>query len=508
MSQRAAITGYAVAESTARPSGERAGSRYQCSIPDHEIGRQRALQTSRTRRQYPAGHAATLACSRLAPLSAAHRTGVVIATSAADRQDVARLPDALLAPRAARSARDRLDVLVAVSRFLPATLAQAVAAMLGTQGPEVCLLGDCGLAPLAVASLFIDTGRADAMVVVAVDPRPGDSARYQAVAVLLERTAAADSTIPPPSAAALTTDNATCVAAISDYLSHPSAPHDDRAGVPGTPCDIAWAGRSASRSADPDRWLDDGRTLLDECLRAAGTRDLGVVTASFLDLSPEHALHAVERGGAQDEIAREARPATFEDRLRRHAIDRALRGPYVGVTGIPGASLVALAIAEDLISQAAVPSVAVIAGDWMGDGTARALTVLGCPDRLHLRSSVSALLLQQAPDRPAARRVRTLIARRDACDKFAGELRAHAPSHTLASGCTGADLDAARHFVMSSFAPPVSGQHPDRRERRFLGADAAVRLAEMLQMPGRAALSVRNELGGSGVVLLDAACPT
>jgi hypothetical protein len=502
MPRRAAITGHALAEATARPSAERGGSQYLPSIPDHEIGKQRALQTARARRHYPAGHAAKLACSQLAPLSAAHRTGVVIATSAADRQDVARIPDAFLTPHAARSSRDRLDVLVAVSRFLPGALAQAVAAMLGTRGPEVCLPGDCGLAPLAVASLFIETGRADAMVVVAVDPPPGDSARYQAVAVLLEQPTATGRAIPPPSAGALTTDNAACVTAIKQYLSHLLATHDDGTGGPGAPCEISWAGRSAPGPADPGQWLDDGRTLLDECLRAAGTRDLGLVTASFLDLSPEHALDAVEHGAEADEIAREARRTTFEDGLRRHAIDRALRGPYVGVTGIPGASLLALAIAEDLIRQAAVPSVAVIAGDWMGDGAARALTVLGCPDRLHMRSSVSALLLERATHRSAARRVRTLIARRDACDEFAGELRAHAPSHTLASGCTGADVDAARHFL-SSCAPRRCLQHADRRERRFLGADAAECLADLLDLPGRAALSVRNDLGGSGVVLLD-----
>jgi len=230
MPRRAAITGHALAEAAARPSGEPAGSRYPPSIPDHKIGRQRALQAARASRRYPAGHAAKLACSQLAPLSAGHRTGVVIATSAADRQDVARIPDAFRTPAAARSSRDRLDVLVAVSRFLPGTLAQAVAAMLGTRGPEVCLPGDCGLAPLAVASLFIETGRADAMMVVAADPRPGDAARYQAVAVLLE-TAAPGRAFPPPSAAALTTGNAACVAAITEYLSHPpAAPPGDRAG--------------------------------------------------------------------------------------------------------------------------------------------------------------------------------------------------------------------------------------------------------------------------------------
>lgn len=222
-----------------------------------------------------------------------------------------------------------------------------------------------------------------------------------------------------------------------------------------------------------------------------------MVSASFAGLSPEHALHAIERGAAPDEVAREARRTTFEDALRRHAADRVLRGPYVTVTGIPGASLLALAIAQDLIATAAVPAVAVVAGDWMGAGAARALAALGCPERPHLRSSMSALVLGRGGDHRGARRVRSLVARRDACDEFAADLLAHAPAVSMASGCTTEDLNAARRFI----APPHS---PASRAGRFLGADALVCLADLLDQGGRAALSVRNELGGSGLVLLDA----
>jgi len=507
MPPRPAIVGHALAEATVRPSHEPAGSVYGPSIADHEIASRRAFQYSRARRLYPAYNAATLACSRLGPLSAARRTGLVVATSAADRRAVGRIPEAFLTPCEAAPRRSRrLDVLVAVSRFISGGLAQDIATMLGTRGPELCLPGDCGVAPLAVASLFVETGRADTMVVVAVDPRPDDSACYGAVAVVIERPATAGRTVPAPHAAAMTTDRAACVPAIGEYLSHAPAPHAE-AGASGTQCAVRWARQATLGSADPASWLDAGRQLLDECLQVAGTRELGVVAASFADLSPEHALHAIEHGASPAEVAHEAGRATFEDGLRRHASRRAVRGPYVAVTGIPGASLLALAIAEDLIGRAVAPAVAVLAGDWMGTGTIRALEALSCPERPHLRSSVTALVLERASDQPAARRMRSFVARRDACDKFGAELSAHAPSHTMASGCTGQDLTAARHFITAPSSPAEyrGRPHPIGRTGRFLGADAAACLADLLALPGSAALSIRNDLGGSGLVLLDAA---
>lgn len=515
MPPRPAIVARALAEATARPSREQGGSGYPPPfLADHEVTSRRARAYSQVLRQYPAMHAARLACSRLGQLRAARRTGLVIATSAADRQAVARIPGAFKAPCEAGSLNGRrLDVLLAVSRFLSGSLAQDVATMLGTGGPELCVPGDCGVAPLALAALFIDSGRADAMVVVAVDPRADDPARYEAVAVVIDRTPTTGHAVPPPSAE-MTKGAVACVPAIRDYLSRApvaagtapdaSVRHSVRRGA--GRCVVRWAaqaesGASAHDGPDgpdgPDGWLDGGRKLLDECVRVAGTTELGVVSASFAGLSPEHALHAIERGAAPDEVARQARRTTFEDVLRRHAADRVLRGPYVTVTGIPGASLLALAIAQDLIETAAVPAVAIVAGDWMGAGAARALGALGCPERPHLRSSMSALVLGRGDGDRGARGVRSFVARRGACDEFTAELLAHAPAVAMASGCTTADLDAARHFI----APPHS---PASRAGRFLGADALVCLADLLDQPGRAALSIRNELGGSGLVLLDA----
>ncbi len=514
---RPLITSHARAEAVARPAREPASAGYGVSLADHEIGGRRRAQNALARRLYPALHAVTLACSRLGFREAGERTGLageraglageraglVIATSAADRHAVARSPQVFLPPiteSAAQRAR-RLDVLLAVSRFVSGGLAQDVAAMLGTRGLELCLPGDCGLTPLAVARLFIDSGRADAMVVVCVDPRAGDPGRHEAVAVVVERTAAAGIAVPSLSAA-LSTDTAACVPAIGTYLA--GGPGDRRTDAPGTPgidCTVRWAAPAAPEPVDIGDFVDRGRRLLDESLRAAGSRELGVVVASLLDLSPEHALAAIERGAAPPEVAGEAGRMTFAGGLRQHHVDRGLRGPYIAVTGIPGASLLSLAIAEDLISQGVVPAVAIIAGDWVGAGATRALAVLDCPDRPYLRSSVSALVLGPAGGQAGGRRIRSLVARRDACDDFGAELSAHAPDDTSASGCTGEDLAAALAFIGRSSLPaaPVGPSLS-----RFLGADALARVSGSLGLPGRAAVSVRNALGGSGVVLLGA----
>jgi len=507
---RPLITSHARAEAVARPAREPASAGYGVSLADHEIGGRRRAQNALARRLYPALHAVTLACSRLGFPEAGERAGpaferagLVIATSAADRHAVARSPQVFLPPitESAPQRARRLDVLLAVSRFVSGGLAQDVAAMLGTRGPELCLPGDCGLTPLAVARLFIDSGRADAMVVVCVDPRAGDPGRHEAVAVVVERTAAAGIAVPSLSAA-LSTDTAACVPAIGTYLA--GGPGDRRTDAPGTPgidCTVRWAAPAAPEPVDIGDFVDRGRRLLDESLRAAGSRELGVVVASLLDLSPEHALAAIERGAAPPEVAGEAGRMTFAGGLRQHHVDRGLRGPYIAVTGIPGASLLSLAIAEDLISQGVVPAVAVIAGDWVGAGATRALAVLDCPDRPYLRSSVSALVLGPAGGQAGGRRIRSLVARRDACDDFGAELSAHAPDDTSASGCTGEDLAAALAFIGRSSLPaaPVGPSLS-----RFLGADALARVSGSLGLPGRAAVSVRNALGGSGVVLLGA----
>lgn len=504
MPPRPLITAHARAEAVARSAREPALAGYESSIADHEIGKRRRAQDSLARRLYPALHAVTLACSRLGPLGAGRRTGLVIATSAADRHAVARSPQAFLPPIAGAAAQQsrRLDVLLAVSRFVSGGLAQDVAAMLGTRGPELCLPGDCGLTPLAVAGLFIDSGRADAMVVACVEPRADDPGRHEAVAVVIERTAAAGIAVPSPSAA-LATDTAACVPAIEHYLADGLAlsrsdSRTDAPRTPGTGCAVRWAAPTAPEPVDPESFVDRGRRLLDESLRAAGSRELGVVVASLLDLSPEHALAAIERGAATPEVAGEAGRMTFAGGLRQHHIDRGLRGPYIAVTGIPGASLLSLAIAEDLISQGTVPAVAVIAGDWVGAGAARALAVLSCPDRPYLRSSVSALVLGPADDHVGGRRIRSLVARRNACDEFGAELCAHAPDDTIASGCTSDDLATALAFIGQSSLPAAP------RASRFLGADALACVADSLDLSGRAAVSVRNALGGSGLVLLDA----
>ncbi|WP_214317720.1 hypothetical protein [Nonomuraea sediminis] len=504
MPPRPLITGHARAEAVARPAREPALAGYESPVADHEIGKRRRAQDSLARRLYPALHAVALACSRLGPRRADKRTGLVVATSAADRHAVARSPQAFLPPIAGAAAQQsrRLDVLLAVSRFVSGGLAQDVAAMLGTRGPELCLPGDCGLTPLAVARLFIDSGRADAMVVVCVEPWADDPGRHEAVAVVIERTAAAGIAVPSPSAA-LATDIAACVPTIENYLlafSH-SESRADAPRTPGTGCAVRWAAPTAPAPVDPEAFVDRGLRLLDESLRAAGSRELGVVVASLLDLSPEHALAAIERGAATPEVADEAGRMTFAGRLRQHHIDRGLRGPYIAVTGIPGASLLSLAIAEDLISQGTVPAVAVIAGDWVGAGAARALAVLDCPDRPYLRSSVSALVLGPADDHAGGRRIRSLVARRDACDEFGAELSAHAPDDTIASGCTSEDLAMALAFIGRSSLPAGSVRPSTSR---FLGADALACVADSLDLSGRTAVSVRNALGGSGVVLVDA----
>ncbi|MGI5267584.1 hypothetical protein ACQEUU_00355 [Nonomuraea sp. CA-218870] len=526
---RARITGHARAEAVARPAREPVPAGYGSSIADHELGERRTAQDSLARRLYPALHAATLACSRLGLRGAGRRTGLVIATSAADRHAVARSPHAFLPPTAdpAGQRSRRLDVLLAVSRFVSGGLAQDVAAMLGAGGPELCLPGDCGLTPLAVAGLFVDSGRADAMVVVCVEPRADDPGRHEAVAVVIERTTALGLAVPSQA-----TDPAACVPAIEHYLAagdgdgrtgaaRTSGPGcgdsragavrgsgpgcgDSRAGAgrtPGAGCVVRWVAPAAPGPADPEGFVDRGRRLLDESIRAAGSRDLGVVVASLLDLSPEYALAAIESGATTPEVAEAAGRMTFAGGLRRHHLDRGLRGPHLAVTGIPGASLLALAIAEDLINQGAVPAVAVIAGDWVGAGAARALAVLDCPDQAYLRSSVSALVLGPAGDQAGERRIRSLVARRDACDAFRAELGAHAPDVTIASGCTGEDLATALAFIGRS-SPPAGSAVP--RAFRFLGADALACVAGALDLPGRAAVSARNALGGSGVVLLDA----
>ncbi|WP_445147384.1 hypothetical protein [Dyella sp. Tek66A03] len=397
-----------------------------------------------------------------------------------------------------------MDVLVAVSRFVSGGLLQDIASMLGIDGPELCLPGDCGVAPLAAARLFIETGRADAMVVVAVEPRTDDAARCEAVAIVIGRPMTADRTISLPSVSTMTTDVTACVPAISEYLARVSAPLQAVAAAHETDCVLSWAGQATSN--DPRSWLDASCGLLDDCFRVAGTTELGVVAASFLDLSPENALQAIERGASPTEVARAAGQTTFGNELRRHTVHRGLRGPYLSVTGIPGASLLALAIAEDLIHQAIVPAVAVVAGDWVGEGVARALGVLECPDRPHLRTSASAVLLQRASDRPDSRRLRGFVARREVSAQFGADFRTHAPSHIKASGCTGEDLAAAERFIEQSCVPAACAQQPPmRRDARFLGADALACLASLSEWPGRAGLSIRNDLGGSGVVLLDAA---
>ena len=500
---RPLITCHARAEAVARPARQPALAGWGSSLADHEIGKRRRVQEDLARRLYPALHAVTLACSRLGPRGAGERVGLVIATSAADRHAVARSPQAFLPPIAEPAAQRsrRLDVLLAVSRFVSGGLAQDVAAMLGTRGPELCLPGDCGLTPLAVAGLFIDSGRADAMVVVCVEPRADDPGRYEAVAVVIERTAAAGIAV-PSSSAALSTDTAACVPAIASYLvDGPGGRRTDGPGTPGADCVVRWAAPAVPEPVDPGSFVGRGRRLLDESLRVAGSPDLGVVVASLLDLSPEHALAAIERGAAAPEVADAAGRMTFAGGLRQHHVDRGLRGPYLAVTGIPGASLLSLAIAEDLIGQGAVPAVAVIAGDWVGAGATRALAVLDCPDRPYLRSSVSALVLGWAGDHAGGRRIRSLVARRDACNDFRAELSAHAPEDASASGCTGEDLAAALAFIGRS-SLPAGSVRPS--VSRFLGADALARVTDSLGLPGRAAVSVRNALGGSGVVLLDA----
>lgn len=478
---------------------------YGPSIDDHDIARQRALQSARGRRLFPSLHAATLACSRLRLPAAAHRTGIVVATSVTDRHVAGHFPEAFLTnPHEASQHSRRLDVLVAVSRFVSGGLLQDIASMLGIDGPELCLPGDCGIAPLALARLFIDAGRADAMIVVAVEPRTDDTDCHEAVAVVAARTTTSKPAQPLPSVSEIATDVTACVPAILEYVSRAPAAHHAKVMAHETHCAVSWA-RQATAS-DPHDWLYRSCQLLDECARVAATTELGVVSASFLDLSPDHALHAIERGATPSDVARAAGEASFGCELKHHAVRRGLRGPCLHVAGIPGASLLALAIAEDLIKQAVVPAVAVIAGDWVGEGAARALGVLACPDRPHLRTSTSAVLLQRAGDRPDAPRMRGFVARREVCDRFSTDFRSHAPSHANASGCTSNDMEAAERFIARSYAQTNDApQPPVRRGARFLGADALACLAGLLERPGRSALSVRNDLGGSGVVFLDPA---
>ncbi|MEV0592982.1 hypothetical protein [Nonomuraea cavernae] len=94
---------------------------------------------------------------------------------------------------------------------------------------------------------------------------------------------------------------------------------------------------------------------------------------------------------------------------------------------------------------------------------ATGIAVLDCPDRSYLRSSVSALVLGPADDRAGGRRIRSLVARRDA---FGAELAAHAPDDTIASGCTSEDLATALAFIARSSPPSAP------RASRFLGAHA------------------------------------
>jgi hypothetical protein len=472
---------------------------YGPSVADHEIAAQRARCMQRGRRLFPALHAAIEACVQLPALRDGERTGLVLATSTADGHVIGHFRDAFLAAGAGNAGSDarKLDMMVALSRFVPGSILQDLAAMLGTCGPEVCLSGQCGTAPLFVAGMLIEGGRADAVVVVAVDPSPEQPAVWRAAAVLLSREAQ-PGCVRAPRMAPGAPQPASCIDAIERHLGKPAAPAEAPAAQARFDCVVRSARYIEPLPTDHVAWLQNATRLLDECLDQIQSSEVALIGASFLDLNADHALRRLKHGGTTH---RATAALTLDRTLQGCAEHRGLEGPYLFVAGMPGASLAALAIGEDVVTSGLAPAAVIVAADRVGPGLARSLRVIDCPDRAHLRGCVAVVLLQRGVDGRDSRRMRVFATRHTACGRLAGKLAEHRPMSATASGCTSKDLAAAAVLVRSSRRDGSAATGARARGARFMGADAAVCLADQTSLGGRAAVAAYNELGGSGLIL-------
>jgi hypothetical protein len=463
-------------------------------VADHEVAALRARYAQRGRRLFPALHAAMGAAAQLPPLCDGTRTGLVLATSMADRHAVGRFRESFVASGTAVAETRKLDMMVAVARFVPGSILQDVAEMLGISGPDICLPGDCGHAPLDMAALLIASGRADAVVVVAVDPSPMQPDGWRAAAAVLTRDDIGDPAVAPARDAP---SSGSCVDAVAGHGAGRTSSSARPAVGRRHDC-VARAARCIDQvPADHGAWLSHAAFMLDEGLDLVGPH-AALIGASFLDLDADHALNALRQGRAA--MDRDAAAPTLARLLDQRATLRRLDGPCWFVSGMPGASLAALALAEDLVSTGRAPAAFVIAADCAGPGLAQPLGLIDCPDRQHLHGGIASVLLGRACDsEPAAPRLSVLTVRHTGCDRLAGALAAHRPTRAVASGCTSKDLAAAAALIRSALDNPADGAGAARAVRH-MGADAAACLAGQIG-GGRAAVAVHNELGGSGLIL-------
>jgi hypothetical protein len=406
-----------------------------------------------------ARHALLQALGDLQAQGGIHRgegLGVVLAAECGDCHALLALKDEYL--RCLASGEDASGPLFqAIASFPIGRILKAVADFVGARGPLVPVPGDLADAS-AVADILLRAGRATQVLVVQVEPGPGPEA---------------------------STAEAQLVA--SDTPRTPEQP-------------LAVVHADTLPDTGQGDLVEAAIRVIAPCREALSASRVALIVGTLLGHAPVEAL-AVLQGKPP--------PPGFDHRMREAARSLRFSDTHV-VQGAAGASLIALALAQDLVSQGRADAIVICGMDRVLGTVDRSLRMLHCEDRPYLRGGVAALALAPpvAGDNlrvishcalmsPAIRRGQPT---RIALDSDAARrLSACTPERVVATGCTEQDLRSAVE-ICGQLWP---GQWVIvRRDHRMLGAEAAAVLAESLGAPGGTAVVSASALCGTGVAVL------